>query len=243
MKPFKFVDELFSRFFHQFYHDNDTYKDAEGKGILERFLLVCSEYFDESITPEIEHLIDVIDVDKTSGHNINLLWEYFGFIPYAYGILNQGQPYTKDNLDNWLNRQFPIADYRSILKFAISLYKIRCTKDFYTILGKFYNIRIELIEPSNLPFDGDYKRYDEPDIKYDNNEEYDQTLGCLECIEIKANIYIPKGVYLYLTENNQLSSAKDAIQLLLNKYLPINVKEFNSNTITLIEDNYLIIKV
>lgn len=149
MKSFKsFKQWVFPNLFPAYYKDYDTYKDKDGKGILERFIEVCSNYLDTDITPDIDNFMDILDVDVTPDIFLNYFWEYFDYIPYAYGVLVKGVPFTKENVASWLNtpQGFPKADTRSILKYAISLYKIRCTQDFYTVLGRFYGVRFELEE-------------------------------------------------------------------------------------------------
>lgn len=235
MSQFNFKDNLFTRFFHSYYKDNDTYKDSNGKGILERFISICGEYIDDSIMPDVDNMLDLIDLDRTPEVYLSLLWEYFGYIPYAYGLLNQGTPYTQDNLNNWVNSNYPTVDYRSILKYAISLYKIRCTPDFYAILGRFYNLFIEIQVPNN-PYTGGYILYDTNEVNYDNQFSYDQPLGCLECTHLTAKVYIPTGPYLWLINNNKLPQAKAAIIALLNKYLPIHAKLFENEDVTILED-------
>lgn len=138
-----FRDYIFSNLFDHYYKANDTYQDSEGKGIFERFIDVCSGYFDTEVMPDIDNFMECLDVDKANPIFLNYLWEYFGFIPYAYGVLTKGEPYTEENLENWIkeDRGFPTADYRLVLRYAISLYKIRGTRRFYEILGRFYGVR------------------------------------------------------------------------------------------------------
>ena len=45
------------------YKAQDTYK-VNGKGILERFLEICGEHFEDYITKDIENILDIIDIDK-----------------------------------------------------------------------------------------------------------------------------------------------------------------------------------
>lgn len=49
------------------YKDQDTYK-VNGKGILERFLEICGEHFEDYITKDIDNILDIIDIDKNSRH-------------------------------------------------------------------------------------------------------------------------------------------------------------------------------
>ena len=234
MSQFKFKDNIFTRFFSKRFHGEDPYKDITGKGILQRFLEIGAEYLDDEIIPTIDNYLDIIDVDKAPDQYINILWEYFGYIPYAYGVINVGKPFTKADLATWVNNSFPMVDYRNLLKYAISLYKIRCTEKFYTVLGKFYNIEIHL-EESPAQQDTNPTRYDDR-AYYDTDRDYDQSRDCLECVEMIATITISESVYQYLEDNNQLTIAAEALILILNKYIPINVKPLTPSTLSLISD-------
>lgn len=264
MKSFKsFKQWVFPNLFPAYYKDYDTYKDKNGKGILERFIEVCSNYLDTDIIPDIDNFMDILDVDVTPDIFLNYFWEYFDYIPYAYGVLVKGVPFTKENVASWLNTPdgFPKADTRSILKYAVSLYKIRCTQDFYTILGRFYGVRFELEEI--LLEDGySNKSSNNPGINYrligavfedvvstysGENEYYGDWKGlypygdCISCTTIKANIYIPKGMYDAIQDN--IDNVKNAFVNLLNKYIPVNVKPFTKDTIELISEIPTIIPI
>ena len=268
MKSFKsFKQWVFPNLFPAYYKDYDTYKDKNGKGILERFIEVCSNYLDTDIIPDIDNFMDILDVDVTPDIFLNYFWEYFDYIPYAYGVLVKGVPFTKENVASWLNTPdgFPKADTRSILKYAVSLYKIRCTQDFYTILGRFYGVRFELEE---ILFEDGYsnkssnKSSNNPSINYrligavfedvvstysGENEYYGDWKGlypygdCTSCTTIKANIYIPKGMYDAIQDN--IDNVKNAFVNLLNKYIPVNVKPFTKDTIELISEIPTIIPI
>lgn len=268
MKSFKsFKQWVFPNLFPAYYKDYDTYKDKNGKGILERFIEVCSNYLDTDIIPDIDNFMDILDVDVTPDIFLNYFWEYFDYIPYAYGVLVKGVPFTKENVASWLNTPdgFPKADTRSILKYAVSLYKIRCTQDFYTILGRFYGVRFELEE---ILFEDGYsngysnKPSNNPGINYrfigavfedvvstysGENEYYGDWKGlypygdCTSCTTIKANIYIPKGMYDAIQDN--IDNVKNAFVNLLNKYIPVNVKPFTKDTIELISEIPTIIPI
>lgn len=236
----KFKETIFSKFFQSFYKDFDTYKNEDGKGILERFIEICSEYLDEQVSPDIENMLDLIDADKTPDTYIHLLWEYFGYIPYAYGLLNSGPNYNQSDLSNWVSSKYPTVDYRALLKYAISLYKIRCTSKFYEILGKFYNINIIITVPTSH-YTGRDVNYDDPKVIYDSDYTYDQTLGCLECSKIYATVEIPAGTYAWLQENGQIDSAKSAIVALINKYLPVHVELITNQSVTIVEGKLVLL--
>lgn len=239
MKSFKnFQQYVFTHLFPYYYKVNDTYKDKDGKGILERFIDVCSDYIDTDIIPNIDNFMDILDVDKTPDIFLNYLWEYFGYIPYAYGVLTRGEPYTKENVARWLNNPsgFPKADTRQVLKYAISLYKIRCTADFYTVLGRFYGVRFELLENGSIDVgenQGDedlvIATFSDKIAMYpiasgtDTNKAGYRSSDCLSCEKLKLNVYIPKGMYDLLEELGRLEEVLHAFGEVIRKYLPIHV--------------------
>jgi hypothetical protein len=272
-----FRDYIFKNLFDYYYKANDTYQDSEGKGILERFIEVCSSYFDNEVMPDIDNFMDCLDVDKTNPIFLNYLWEYFGFIPYSYGVITKGEPYTEENLERWLkeDRGFPTADCRSMLRYAISLYKIRGTKRFYEILGKFYGVTFILTEVDE---DTKQRIADTSDgsVNYDllshfdsSSATFDTETGCWECVPMILTINIPKGKWDYMIQKDQeiqeellnnwklknpgatdeeiqaqkeiiaqehpsdySDRSKNTLISIVNKYLPVNVKYFESGSIT-----------
>lgn len=272
-----FRDYIFKNLFDYYYKANDTYQDSEGKGILERFIEVCSSYFDNEVMPDIDNFMDCLDVDKANPIFLNYLWEYFGFIPYSYGVITKGEPYTEENLERWLkeDRGFPTADCRSMLRYAISLYKIRGTKKFYEILGKFYGVTFILTEVDE---DTKQRIADTSDgsVNYDllshfdsSSATFDTETDCWECVPMILTINIPKGKWDYMIQKDQgiqeellnnwklknpgateeeiqaqkeiiaqehpsdySDRSKNTLISIVNKYLPVNVKYFESGSIT-----------
>lgn len=228
-----------------YFREYDSYKRSDG-GVLKRFLDVCSEYFDEEVLRDIDNFTSIWNIDNTSPVFLNYIWEYLGSIPYAYGILYDGKPFSKDNLKELSteyirndNCPIPTVDYRRLLKYAISLYKIRCTKEFYTILGRLYGLEISVVDPSEN--ESPYKEAlglsiassweTQYDIKgyYDQaNTLYDRAEACASCVRLEASIHIPKNLYDILSKRNSLDNAKAIIIDILNRYLPIQALPFST---------------
>lgn len=149
MSQFKFKGWILKNYFPQYFKDEDTYKDDQGRGILERFLDVCGEYFDNDVVSSIENLSKQIDIDQADTLFLNYWWEYFGELPLAWGILTNGIAHWEPQYNKtikWTNtiKNYPKADSRKALRYIISLYKIRGTSLFYEVLGRIYGIRINL---------------------------------------------------------------------------------------------------
>lgn len=153
MKSFKsFKEWLFPNIFTQYHKDYDTYKDAQGKGILERFVEICGEYFDNEVVPEIDNIVDsLIDYDKNSAIYINYLWEMFGSFPYAYGVIVGIETPTKENIQKWIQEDdhYPRADFRKLMRYILQLYRIRGSQLFFTVVGRLFNVEITVKELSS----------------------------------------------------------------------------------------------
>lgn len=225
-----FRDHIFDMF-PFYYHNTDTYKDPDGKGILQRFLEVCGSYLDNEVMPDVDNFMDCLDVDISDPIFLNYIWEYFGFIPYSYGIIIQGKPLNPEDIKREIieYKHFPYADTRLVLKYAISLYKIRGTKKFYDILGRIYGVKFELTPKVPEDPDWDYKSikgsiYE--GFHYDSYNRFDSGSKCMECLEYNLTITIPKG---YMDFINSLDEKSRALVIqtyvnIINKYLPINIK-------------------
>lgn len=258
--------QVFEKFFPQYYKENDSYKDKEGRGLLERLVTTCTEYLDSDIVgttnfPGLDEFINLIDVDKTPEIFLNYLWEYLGEIPYAWGVLTNGQPYTKENLEKWLSspKGYPKADPRTVLKYAISLYKIRGTKKFYQILGSLYGVEIDLIDhdrhssilgedfvkavygdtyvtyASDSNPEGITSQY--PLYKYEDPGNAPDQSSCNECVYLEVYIKVPSEVYDEWIGSGlvSLSNVKLAFQRIVEKYMPIFCKVYQEEGIAFIE--------
>jgi len=225
-----------------YFKDRDTYKNEEEEGILERFLQVCGDYFNDVVTPDIDNTVNLIDIDATDEIYLNYIWELFGSIPYAYGILIDTRLWDtysniSKNQEAWLKAIEalpPRANARDLLKFAIPLYKIRGTINFYSVLLKFYGYKCILSDPTG-DFVNPYPEisyydsipYYDSGLLYDSNEVYDESKNCLSCVGISLSIYVSHEVD-YMTPDffSRLCS-------LLNRFRPLNVKPFDKSNILL----------
>ena len=265
--------EVFEKFFPSYYKENDSYKDSQGRGLLERLITICTEYFDtdvvtNSTNPGLDDFIDLIDFDKTPDIFLNYLWEYLGEIPYAWGIITNGQPYTKENLEDWLSspKGYPRADSRRALKYAISLYKIRGTILFYELLGKLYGVQFDLVDHLTGVhiFEGEYVKATYGDIfsTYPSDVdpegitfqyplyEYQDENACKKCIPLEIYIKIPEGMYESMINSSpaiDLENVKQAFKRVVEKYLPIFcqiAKDNDGNDLVYLEsyDTILIVR-
>lgn len=248
-----------------YFKKNDTYKDQEGRGILERFLSICGDYFGNTISPQIDNILDIIDIDfdtsslpdddvrkKYEHVFLNNLWEFLGEIPYGYSALYN----NISTSDPWITNAstIPRADCRRLLKYTLSLYKIRGTLDFYNILLRFYDLSCKVLDPSGIEGSpngfsnriyadrngtsfrdrrGIYfkelgSNLDDNMLRYDTNVSYDISDytydSSVDCLGC-TQVYITVG-----TGDKTLNDTeKESVLLLLNRFRPVNVIPFDLN--------------
>ena len=213
----------------------DTYKDVDGKGILERFLGICGEYLNE-IHSEIDNITDVIDIDLNSDIYLGILWEFFGSIPYAYK--------SKSDLESDISLM-PLPDTRNLLKYIISLYKIRGTNYFYDILLRFYGFgSIEypaclITDESDVPPGPVVDVFTHYDDGIYDDYYYDKVSDCNLCSKVTVVVNIVDPNWATYAQQD-IDNLYKRVYLILNKFRPINVEEFDESNVTFdihIEDN------
>ena len=90
------------------FKEADTYKNKEGKGLLERYLSIFGKYFDEDIKLSVKSMRDYVtcgmDIKSndyrhletylyTSGiFKSNYFWDFLGQMPYANFLLPSDDP-------------------------------------------------------------------------------------------------------------------------------------------------------
>lgn len=199
-------------FFPYQYKERDTYK-VNGEGILERFLRVCGTYLEDVVTPDIDNTVKLIDINHVPTIYLNYLWEFLGQIPlacmpnidkakfekYFNGLksveeleaLSKVWTYSKSGpLILGENR------VRALLKYAITLFKVRGTKLFFETLFNFYGLTCTITDPiqgnddsfSNFHWLVRAPEYDSYGDSYDTGLNHDVVYGCQQCFTITADI-------------------------------------------------------
>ena len=220
-----------------YFKENDTYKDTQGKGILERFLEICGNYLEEQVVSNIESLLDNLDVDNCPEHFLSYFWEWFGCIPFAEGEFIDPDKWAQyyngfDSKETYENKKhywtfddtknpLPLTmdQKRRILKYAISLLKCRGSKTFFETMFRLYGV--ELIGEIT---DGVSELSDEiPTIVPTMDDELllldsanlDEQQDCMQCIPVYFN--------LKYTGDHKDEFVK-AITNFINKYIPFNAR-------------------
>lgn len=246
-----------------FYKEKDTYK-VDGRGILERYLEIFGSYFEEYIVGDTKNILDIIDIDKTPEIYLNYLWQFLGEMPFAKGrdidpvkwktyfnsFKDEGS--TEELGKLWL---LPEADYetiqldtdqvRRLLKYSISLFKIRGTKQFFEILFRIYGLELKFgiyNAENSIDYygndadyygdDADYYGRDEypwqsqevildsEDLILDDKYKFDKVSTCAKCIKLPVLI----SGHNYTSQDQEgFYEFYTTCKNILDRFLPINV--------------------
>lgn len=241
------------------YKDQDTYK-VDGKGILERYLEIFGNYFQDVITSDIDNLLDIIDIDNTPGYYLNYLWEFLGELPFAntpqispevwetYFKGFKDKATIEQLCDKWLNYRTGVLEFdtdtvRKLLKCSIALFKVRGTKQFFEVLFRLYGLGLTITDPvdenTDLWIPDSHPLYDVEESIYDGEIIYDNLYKCTQCVPVE--ITISNHGFTSLTD--EFFSFKKSIDALFDRFLPYNVRpEITYSGITL-NRNYQITAV
>ena len=146
------------------YKSRDTYK-VNDQGILERFINILGYYLNDEVLPEVDKALDNIDLDKVPEYYLNYFWELLGELPFGYAFLINKDLWDKYHESNQLEskkaiweiaKEGPIVlstpKIRELLKYSITLLKIRGTKKFYETIFKIYGLKCTITDPVNSTY-------------------------------------------------------------------------------------------
>jgi phage tail-like protein len=132
--------------------DNDSYKDGNQQGFVERFVEIFGAELDDYYYNEISGIVDLIDPASAPA-------SYLDYIAYSLGDLPNIS--TSD------------AHYRNILSFIISIYKIKGTAQSYKSImttAKIYSTTVTEVPLADITYDnGGTYYYDDGISYYDAN--------------------------------------------------------------------------
>ena len=236
------------------YKDQDTYK-VNGKGLLERFLEICGEHFEDYITKDIENILDIIDIDKAPDMYLNFLWQFLGEMPFAYGNTIDAQKwaeyfngfYSDSKLQElsklWIiPKEGPLTltstQVRNILKYSISLFKIRGTSEFFEIMMRLYGLTCVVTDPAKADsYDGWVKGNPHFDqyYQYDDKYTYDNTFDCSQCIPVTFRL----TGHGYTSNSAAFRKFREAVEAFFKRFIPYHVS-FNIQYGFTVNDGYTI---
>lgn len=207
-----------------YYKESDTYKDSDGKGILEKFLEIGGTYLQENIKNTIDSTLDkCLSVDKNIPDNyLNYIWESFGKFPFA-------KPDSQSVLE--LSREQKI----NLIRYTISLYKIRGSFKFYEILFRLYSNDKNLLELKSIEdLPSDYlidfrdklpsrKDIDKQDLwPYFDMSSFDSRYYFDEFREVSLNGKVIFKVNINPLISTDMKNVWNILKKLIDTYLPFH---------------------
>lgn len=150
--------DFFSKLLPIYIIREDSYKDSEDRGLFERYMMLFGDNIDEQISSEVENYLNIIDATICDEKFLNHISDVLGNPP-----------------DVFLNE----AQYRNLLSYILSVYKIKGTKRAYELFFSMLGFVIEIEEIPPISNEGNY----DSEGNYDGDELlaiYDQNL-CQPC--------------------------------------------------------------
>lgn len=123
----------------------DSYKNNQGKGLLERYLEIYEDEIDEEILPLIHNYLNQVDISRASNQFLTELAYSLGTPPDIFGGTDE---------------------YRKMLLFAIRIYKIKGTAKAFELLFGLLDINVVVEEdPVGARRYDEQWRYDQTDVE------------------------------------------------------------------------------
>lgn len=210
------------------FKSNDTYK-VNGRGFLERYLEICGSYLTDIITPDIDNILDIISIDTTPKEYLNYLWEFLGEIPFAniYNIDSDKWALYYDGTDDkeelWLNPNYkPILlndqTARDLIKYSLSLYKIRGTREFFDIMLGLYGLEYSHLSNTLPSYNEVIPHMDVDRLDYSSLDKY---YTCGQCGTVVFDIDDSKHQLVFADKNGVIIMGSDD-RILIGRSLYIN---------------------
>lgn len=219
--------------FPSYFKENDSYK-VDGKGLLQRFLDICGNYFQQYPLADLDSFLENLDVNKTNIIFIQNFWKFFGELPFAQGPIIDGKIFTDAftgfNFDEALNQalrsQTPFTggdanlNYRKLIQYSISLFKIRGTRQFFDIMFRLYGVTVFIGTPTDEdPFESDIiTRFDLEDTQYDK-ATYDHYYRCKNCSDVTFTITPPATI----SSQTDVLSFANQMRAFIERFVPFYI--------------------
>lgn len=123
-----FKDWLFENY-PGYFKENDTYKNSEGKGLLERFISELGRDFDTYIIPKVRDFLSIHDSLTTDDI-------YIAYLAWALGN-------PPDTFTHYPGHE---DDYRQVLKYLVEINKVKGTKQGFDMLFSLLGVTVNLTE-------------------------------------------------------------------------------------------------
>lgn len=187
---------LFWKLLSPYIQSRDSYKDENEQGLLERYLVAFGEEVDNNLLPSIENYMTNIDAALCEGKFLEHISDVLGSPPDIFG---------------------DYSNYRNLLTYVVSVYKIKGTLSAYKLFFDLLGFNIDIYEIPVVNSEGQY----DGEGEYDTGNElsvYDQDI-CSPCSSYDITFYPKIGGNITIN-STILSRLKEAISF--NE--PINAK-------------------
>ena len=154
---------LFNLFPYRF-REEDTYKDGDGKGLLERYMQALGEELDEEVIPPISLIAELNDPELVSDKHLVHLADFLGNPPHTFG-------------DD--------TKYRKLLKYLVKINQHKGTEEGYKLIFGVLGVDVTIteVEPTSNIYDDT--------LEYDSGNIYDS--NCPPCSKYSLAIEDPDG--------------------------------------------------
>ena len=172
-----------------FFKKEDTYKDINNQGLLERYLSVLGSELDAEVIPAIHCYLNAIDAQQCNEKFLNHISDTVGSPPDIF----------QDDVI-----------YRNLLSFIVTFYKIKGTVKSYKLFFAILGFDVEVEELPHLDDDGYYDSEAEHDTGkiadiYDRN-------SCLICYYYNIKIKPLDPTKPLIISTSILNKLREAIQ-------------------------------
>jgi hypothetical protein len=173
----------------------DSYKDSNDQGLFERYFVLFGENLDDEKAQQIDEYLNIIDPQICEGKFLTHISDTLGNPPDVFLVEEQ---------------------YRNLLYYIVSIYKIKGTKKAYALFFAILGFVIEIEEIPLLT----------PTSNYDNDADYDNDL---ETDVYDQNVCQPCSFYtikFYYADNNESLSLQTLglLRAAIDFNEPINAK-------------------
>lgn len=189
-------------YFPHWYHQSDTYKDGNGKGLFQRYLEAFGNEWDEELLPKLEDIRDTNDVLTVNSDLLRHLSWFLGNPP---------------------DMVYHDAKYRLLLRYLHGINKYKGNEEGYKRIFAILGISVTLIIHELTDY-----RYDNPELNYDDNQNlhrYDSE--CPSCTDYSIQLNDDEGYVTGLLQGDYASGTQLIINILMAmiKYVePINMR-------------------
>lgn len=195
------LKDLIWGYFPWWYHEADTYKDGNNKGVFQRYLEALANEWDDELTPKLEGVRDLNDSINTDDKFLRHLAWFLGNPP---------------------DMVYSDARYRKLLRYIHGVNIYKGTEEGYKRLFRLLGLGVSLVIHELVDY-----QYDNSLLNYDDTVNwYRYDSECPSCTEYSLTLVDEEGyltqVFTDLGANSQ--PVVDIIMALIKYVEPINMR-------------------